>query len=341
MPETIDPKSEKAAWPYGATLEEAMRIARDEVRRLHAILDHCEPDAESVELTAAALAEGRVMASDIVSTLVSSSGFDLRQVVSALVRDEEVVAFENVVQNAYRLLLRRDADESALRAFSSALVGGELTVLEMVAELMGTEEFTHRGTPVEADMPSLKLVVQDVFNLLMSRDADESDLQAFSEALASGELTVLAMIKELLNSTEFGSSALRLPFVSRHVVFTVIRTMMQRDVDEDTLDAYVNSLRSGTELNTFLNEMLSSPEFRNLMHGPNSTAAAAATGVPAELAQLAEGLLVTQMVSEGCCIAAAPYNLTVRSNTPEKQIAALLRTLAMLGRTSPMHSEDR
>jgi hypothetical protein len=188
--------------------------------------------------------------------------------------------------------------------------------------------------PPSMSAEAARALVTEAFNVVLKRDPDKGALDAFTNALRTEVLTPLSLVRELLDSEEFGfSAALHRP-VARYLARSIIGSLMNRDPEEAAVSAYADALQGGRCLTDMLRELTASAEFVGLMQCPVSKIEVKSF-VPYSLVQLVEGLILDQLTDEGCRIGAPPLNLGQSDAMPEHQVASMIRTLAMLVHTQP------
>jgi len=236
---------------------------------------------------------------------------------------------EAKVTEIFRLVLDRNPDDAALNAFSAALDAGDLDVIDIVRELMGSEEYAVKRRGDSDKIKEARATAIEIFQIIFKREPDESAISAFAAALEVGALTPIDMVRELLGSEEFATGALLAPLVARHVVSVIFRALMAREPDEEALDSYSAALQGGHySLSDFLHELLNSAEFNIRIKRPEKIVLSKHV-IPLELGLLAERLIISRLKLDGCNIEAP--SITAR-NWPidaQSQMASMLYTLHM------------
>lgn len=275
------------------------------------------------------------------------------------------------VAQAYEIVLGRAADELGLRTYSEKLASGQETILGIVQAMLDSPEgrslrgngvqqesatstesdgtLESVGTPEKAgmlegdaslenddplenddsreqDRSKLAESVNSLYRIVLHRDADEAGLAHHVEKLVNNEISLVDLVQAFHASDEFAISFSRNRNVARHIVKTLFGGLTSRPPSVDTIEIYSNAMAHGYSLADLLTELKASPEFDAGSQKVTAT----------ELAILAQDLIASHLVREGCVIGLPP--MAVHSTPmPAAQMAALLRTLAMLSANNGPH----
>jgi hypothetical protein len=145
--------------------------------------------------------------------------------------DRRLYDTQEFVRDAYRAILKRDADEAGLAAHTAALLSGGMTrqgLLEVVAD------------SDELFLSQARQFVGDAYRAILKRDADDTELAAHAAELHSGAMTRQRLLEMLEESDEL--------FVrqARQFIGDAYLAILKRDADEAGLAANMSALRSGS-----------------------------------------------------------------------------------------------
>jgi hypothetical protein len=101
--------------------------------------------------------------------------------------------------DAFRRVLKREPEESALDAFSGALLSEALTPHELVLNLIESEEF---GTRAQYHPTVAHHLARTVITTLMARDPGPEAISAYANSIANG-YTLESFLNEMIGSGEF------------------------------------------------------------------------------------------------------------------------------------------
>ena len=117
---------------------------------------------------------------------------------------------EKIVDNLYRDILKRPADQEGLLYFTALLEQNTITPEKIKMELYNSEEYT--STFLSSDLknikeltPETKDTIHDLYNIILQRNADSEGLQYFGSLLESEKFSKKDIRVELLKSPEFAS----------------------------------------------------------------------------------------------------------------------------------------
>ena len=178
---------------------------------------------------------------------------------------------EDYIRILYRTFLDRDADASGLAAWKSVLDSG-LSRLHVFKGFAESQEFTEicgrygieRGNaeltaPRDQNEGVTKFVVR-CYRLCLGRDADESGLNGWCNAILTGQNTAKQAAHGFVFSDEFKKKNLS----DTEYVKTLYRVFMDREADGAGLNAWVKVLRSGKSREHVFNGFADSNEFREI-----------------------------------------------------------------------------
>ena len=301
-----------------------------------------EAEESALEAYANALLTGAITPLGLIRILIESEEFGARQSQSQVPMSPG--AARETTAEAFRRILKREPDEGALEAYGRALAAEALTPLDMAIDLIESEEFVVRAEQSSSPMSAeaARSIVAEAFRLIFKRDAEESALEAYSDALMNAGVLTLDMIRSLIESDEFGVRAQYHPVVARHLARTVITIFMDRDPGPDTISAYANSIANGHTLESFLREMITSNEFLS-KNGAGCPPSMASPLISHDISELAEQLIVARLVNDGLHISAPPQRTRERPPVSQDRMRAMLHTLAMLSDPGgdPVQTEAR
>jgi len=226
----------------------------------------------------------------------------------------------DAVVKLFRLVLRRDPDDEALSAFSTALESKVLTPLSMVRELLYSKEFGERAL---LHRSVADYVIRTLYATLVHNDTNEEIFRAEISFVASGKKSLGEFIAELLERDEYALVAASQRAVVKQFVSPIIEAVNCRQPDEITLNSYVGAIKSTYMVKEFIEELLSSDDFRSRYMKK--------LGISIELAQLCESLIANGLASKGCKVYAPPSKTVYYPTISERQMANLIYTLSILG----------
>ena len=123
---------------------------------------------------------------------------------------------EKLIDDLYREILLRPADSHGLIHFSDLLEKEKITIDEIRSELLNSEEY--RLKILLTDLKEIsdlneetKNSIDELYNIILRRNADTTGLQYFGSALENGKMSLSEIRNALLTSDEFNS----LPVESR------------------------------------------------------------------------------------------------------------------------------
>ena len=115
---------------------------------------------------------------------------------------------EKIVDDIYRDILKRSADQEGLNYFVALLDQKKITIEEIRMELYDSKEYQNIFVPSDfknTDELSLetKNTINDLYNKILRRDADPEGLRYFGSLLESEKYSKQIIRDELLRSSEF------------------------------------------------------------------------------------------------------------------------------------------
>ena len=112
---------------------------------------------------------------------------------------------EKIVDDIYRDILKRPADQEALFYFTTLLEKNEITPEEIKTALYDSEEYNAtlplKGLDELTD--ETKETIDEFYQITLRRSADHEGMQHFGSLLEYEKITELEIITQLLKSTEF------------------------------------------------------------------------------------------------------------------------------------------
>ena len=162
------------------------------------VLDR-EGDAEGIAAFTAALDGGRERASVVVEFANSPEFLQLTSLSSAAFATNVIInPAEAQVFRIYQAVFLRDPDEAGFTAFTNSIQAGVLTVEEITAEFVASEEFQITyGNLDNTDFVEL------LFANVLPGNMDAQGRADFIDALDAGTLTREAMVAEFVETFEF------------------------------------------------------------------------------------------------------------------------------------------
>ena len=129
---------------------------------------------------------------------------------------------EKIVDDLYRKILERPADNHGLTKFSFLLDKGDISINEIRNTLLKSEEYNSKlllsdlKDISEIDIKT-KNFLDEIYDITLRRDIDSQGLQYFGSALENNKMSKKDIVIELLTSKEFNS----LPIETRDTQETV------------------------------------------------------------------------------------------------------------------------
>lgn len=117
---------------------------------------------------------------------------------------------EKIVDDLYREILLRPADSLGLIHFSDLLDTKQITIEEISNNLLNSEEYQSKFLfsdliKISDLKEETKNSIDELYNVLLRRNADDVGLEFFGSALENNKMTLSEIIIELLISDEFNS----------------------------------------------------------------------------------------------------------------------------------------
>ena len=112
---------------------------------------------------------------------------------------------EKIVDDIYRDILNRPADQEALFYFTTLLEKNEITPEEIKTALYDSEEYnsTLQLKGLDELTDETKEIIDEFYQITLRRGADHEGMQHFGSLLEYEKITELEIITQLLKSTEF------------------------------------------------------------------------------------------------------------------------------------------
>jgi len=117
---------------------------------------------------------------------------------------------EKIIDDLYREILLRPVDSQALITYSTLLEEEKITIEEIRNELLNSKEYFEN-----IQLTNLKNIsdlsedtknsIDEVYDIILRRNADFVGLQTFGSALENGDMSLSDIVKTLLTSDEFYS----------------------------------------------------------------------------------------------------------------------------------------
>ena len=155
--------------------------------------------------------------------------------------------YKKTVDDLYREILLRPADQAGLEYYGSMLESGKMTVNDVRNSLLASDEAKHALKPSERKtMDELsagtKKTINDMYRQILQRPADQAGLEYYGSMLESGKMTVDDIRNALLNSQE--ALDIRLSDPTKRTVDDLYVQIFHKHADEKTLDHYILLLAS-------------------------------------------------------------------------------------------------
>lgn len=190
-------------------------------------------------------------------------------------------------------------------------------------------------------------MVTDAYRMVLGREPDEVGLEAHIDALVSGQIDQLSLLKHMLESEEgtavrknaaaFIERQTHLSTNSEQIVTEAYELALGRSPDVGGLELYSNALRIGQQDDFDL--------LRGLLKSPESEARLSRSaeiqqplpivqpqGVTEEVVLLIQELIAIRLTNRGCTWALPPI-FPSGSIIPPAHVTGLIRTLVMLCET--------
>ncbi|MBR6322980.1 MAG: DUF4214 domain-containing protein, partial [Lachnospiraceae bacterium] len=200
------------------------------------------------------------------------------RIIDGFVRSEEYVSRKlsngESVDILYRTMLDREADAEGKAAWVDALTKG-YTLQNIIDGFCGSAEFTglcneygiepgRIGAPTPAapntQRGKIEAFVMRCYRLILNRDADQSGLKGWSDALETGAGQACQIIDGFVRSPEYVNRNLN----HAESVDILYQTMLNRAADEGGKAGWVDALEKGYTLQHIINGFCGSAEFTNI-----------------------------------------------------------------------------
>lgn len=120
---------------------------------------------------------------------------------------------EKIVDDLYREILKRPADELGLYWFAALLDKNKITPEEIKTAIHDSEEYNFPIKDLDELTDETKKTIDELYEITLRRGADETGTKYFGSLLEYEKRTELDIITELLKSSEFKM----LPVETRHL----------------------------------------------------------------------------------------------------------------------------
>ena len=117
---------------------------------------------------------------------------------------------EKIIDDLYREILLRPVDSQGLITYSTLLEEEKITIEEIRNELLNSEEY--QINILKTNLKNIsdlsedtKNSIDEVYDIILRRNADFIGLQTFGSALENGDMSLSDIVKTLLTSDEFYS----------------------------------------------------------------------------------------------------------------------------------------
>ena len=117
---------------------------------------------------------------------------------------------EKIIDDLYREILLRPVDSQGLITYSTLLEEEKITIEEIRNELLNSEEY--QINILKTNLKNIsdlsedtKNSIDEVYDIILRRNADVIGLQSFGSALENGDMSLSDIVKTLLTSDEFYS----------------------------------------------------------------------------------------------------------------------------------------
>ena len=241
------------------------------VTRCYTVILGRAPDPDGLNAWADALATGVRAASEIIDGFVNSQEF----LNKGLSREQQVVVL-------YKAMLGREPDPAGLAAWTNVLNEG-YPFGSVINGFCGSDEFkalcaeygiqpgsvnvgdAQPTQPTQPDVPAgdmnkIKAFVTRCYSVILGRNPDPDGLNAWANALATGEAKASEIIDGFVNSQEFLTKGL----TKEEQVDVLYNAMLGRGADPAGKASWVKVLDEGYPFAAVINGFCGSTEFINL-----------------------------------------------------------------------------
>ena len=245
---------------YTFSVNSVRNSVRNFVKRLYTEVLGREADEAGLDAWTNVLKTGKEQGAKVAQGFVDSQEFKKRNV-----SDKEYIRI------LYRTFFDREPDPAGQEAWLGVLNSG-LSRLHVFKGFAESQEFTEicnqykiiRGyanltAPRDQNEGVTKFVVR-CYRLCLGRDADESGLNGWCNAILTGKNTAKQAAAGFVFSDEFKKKNLS----DTEYVKTLYRVFMDREADGAGLNAWVKVLRSGKSREHVFNGFADSNEFREI-----------------------------------------------------------------------------
>jgi len=149
--------------------------------------------------------------------------------------------YENIVDNLYRKILLRPADDTGIKFYSSKLEQNLITEDELEKILLNSDEFKNLRLSktlksFDEIQPETKKIINDIYLEILKRPADVTGMIYFGSLYESDRSNLEEIKHEIYNSEE--ATKIRLNTAQRIIINDVINDLFSRDATEAELIYY-------------------------------------------------------------------------------------------------------
>lgn len=159
--------------------------------------------------------------------------------------------FEYMVDNLYRKILLRPADDTGIKFYSAKLEQGLITEDELEKILLNSDEFknlmlTKSLKSYDELQPETKKIINDIYLEILKRPADVPGMIYFASLYESDKSNLEQIKHKIYNSEE--AIKIRLNTAERIIINDVINELFSRDATEAEL-IYYEELKDKSDVN--------------------------------------------------------------------------------------------
>ena len=161
---------------------------------------------------------------------------------------------EKIVDDLYREILKRPADQEALFYFTTLLEKNEITPEEIKTALYDSEEYNLPLKDLDELTDETKKTIDELYEITLRRGADETATKYFGSLLEYEKFTELDIITELLKSKEFKMLPVEIRYLdgiskeNLDILFTTYFETTGRDASKNMFVLKSGSLVSADKL---------------------------------------------------------------------------------------------
>jgi len=174
------------------------------------------------------------------------------------------------VRGLYKKLLDRDIDPQGVSLWVNGLNNNEFSKQAVTKAIIGSNEYKQKLGEVEKSPNAAS--VKSLFKEILGREADGTDLAAYTRDLDSGRLSKEEVRKALLESEEYRAKAEgRQPEAPAEVkddeasraVGQIMRDLLRRNPDAENQNQYADEIRKGRgDIASIIKSIENSPEYK-------------------------------------------------------------------------------